>query len=58
VKICVDAAGNVSAVTILMTSLPIIDSQLPYVISRWRYRPYVVEGRPTPSCYNTKYTVR
>jgi hypothetical protein len=57
-KICVDAAGNVSAVTILTTSLPIIDSQLPYVVSRWRYHPYVVEGLATPFCYNTKYTVR
>jgi len=57
-KICVDDAGNVTGVSLLMNSLPIIDSQLPYVVSGWRYSPYFVEGRPTPFCYDLKYTVR
>jgi hypothetical protein len=57
-KICVDAAGNVSGVTVLMNSLPIIGSELPYVISQWRYHQYFVQGRATPFCYDLKYTVR
>jgi hypothetical protein len=57
-KICVDAAGTVSGVTFLMNALPIIDSQLPYVIARWRFDPYLVEGRATPFCYVLNYRVR
>ena len=57
-KICVDTLGSVSGVTILQSSLPIIDSQLPYVIATWRYDPYLRNGGPAPFCYNLKYTVR
>lgn len=57
-RICVDAAGEVSGVTILSGSLPIIDSQLSYVIARWRYQPYVVDGLATPFCYHLNYRVR
>lgn len=58
VRICVDAAGEVSGLTVVETSLPIIDSQLPYVISRWVYEPYIQGARPTPFCYPLRYTVR
>lgn len=57
-RICVDAAGDASGLTILDGSLPIIDSQLPYVIARWRYQPYVVDGLATPFCYHLNYRVR
>jgi hypothetical protein len=58
VNICVDTAGEVSSVTSLQSTLPIIDSQLPYVIGRWRYNPYLVAGTATPFCYNLRYRVR
>ncbi len=57
-KICVDASGDVSGLTIVMSSLPIIDSQLPYVLSLWRYHPYLVDGVATAFCYDLKYSVR
>lgn len=58
VRICVDAVGNVSGVRILRYSLPIIDSQLPDVIARWRFNLYIVDGRATPFCYPLNYRVR
>lgn len=58
VRICADALGNVSGVSILRYSLPIIDSQLPDVIARWRFDPYIVDGRATPFCYPLNYRVR
>lgn len=58
VRICVNAAGAVSEVTILQPSLPIIDEQLPTVIGRWQYTPYLLDGRPTPFCYPLRYTVQ
>lgn len=58
VRVCVDAVGNVSGVRILRYSLPIIDSQLPDVIARWRFDPYILDGRATPFCYALTYRVR
>jgi hypothetical protein len=58
VRICVNAAGAVSQVTILQPSLPIIDEQLPSIIGRWQYNPYLVDGRPTPFCYPLRHTVQ
>jgi hypothetical protein len=57
VSICVDESGFVSDVTILQPSIRFIDDQLPVVIRRWRYEPYLVDGRPTPFCYPLRYTV-
>jgi hypothetical protein len=58
IRICASAAGTVSQVEILKPSLPIIDEQLPEVIARWRFRPYLIEGRSTPFCYIMHYRVR
>jgi hypothetical protein len=58
VRICVNAAGAVSQVTILQPSLPIIDEQLPTIIGRWQYNPYLVNGVPAPFCYPLRYTVQ
>jgi hypothetical protein len=56
-RICVSEEGSVSRVDIVEPSLPAIDLQLPVVIPRWRYHPYVVEGRPRPFCYVMNYRV-
>jgi hypothetical protein len=56
--ICVTAQGSVQSVTIVTGSVPGVDAQLPAVLSRWRYRPYLVAGKPEPFCYRMRYSIQ
>lgn len=58
IRICVNAQGAVSSVKILRPSIPVIDLQIPQVIPRWRYKPFLVDGKPTEFCYPMNYRVR
>lgn len=55
--ICVSETGAIRSLQILRRSIPVLDRQLPAVIARWRYRPYLVDGQPTPFCYMLRYNV-
>jgi len=57
VNVCVSATGNVSKVTILRSAGPALDAQIPGALSRWRYRPLLEEGKPTPFCYVLNYEI-
>ena len=57
VRICVDENGNVSHVDVIAPSIAAVDEQLPEVIARWHYRPYVIEGHATAFCYPMNYRV-
>jgi len=57
VNICVTATGSVSRVSILRSAGPVLDPQIPKALSRWRYRPLVEGGTPTPFCYNLNYEI-
>jgi hypothetical protein len=57
VRICVDQEGTVKSVRLVRPSLPRLDYQLRTVVPRWRYRPYLVDGRATPFCYAFNYTL-
>jgi hypothetical protein len=48
-------SGGEEPEVILTPSLPVIDLQLPVVISRWTYQPFLVNGRPMPFCYVLSY---
>lgn len=56
-KVCVSAQGSVTGVQLMKSASPAIDSQFPSVIGRWRYRPLVADGAPTPFCYPLRYEV-
>jgi hypothetical protein len=58
VRICVSARGAVTSVDILLPSVPLVDRQLPAVIARWSYRPWLRDGQPAPFCYDLPYRVR
>lgn len=58
VRICVSAQGTVKSVQIIKRSIPPIDAQLPTVIGRWKYKPYIVDGKPAEFCYPMLYTVK
>jgi serine/threonine protein kinase/outer membrane biosynthesis protein TonB len=57
VRLCVSAQGSVTEVRILKSADPTIDSQIPAVLGRWRYRPLIADGKPTPFCYVLKYDI-
>jgi outer membrane biosynthesis protein TonB len=57
VKVCVRAGGDVEDVTLLRRADPAVDPLIVAAISRWRYRPYTVDGRPVPFCTNVRYEI-
>jgi TonB family protein len=57
VRVCVTESGAVANVDVLRPSIAAVDEQLPKVISRWHYRPYVIEGQATAFCYPMNYRV-
>jgi hypothetical protein len=56
-RVCVSEKGEVTNVRILKYSDPALDNQFPMVIPRWRYKPYIVDGRARPFCYPMNYRV-
>jgi protein TonB len=56
-KVCVSAQGAVTSVQLMKGASPAIDGQFPSVIGRWRYRPLLSDGVPTPFCYPLRYEV-
>lgn len=57
VRVCVSASGTVTDVKILRGAGPAIDPQIPSVLARWRYRPFTLNGQPTPFCYPLRYEI-
>jgi protein TonB len=56
-RVCVSAQGTVTEVRILKGAGPAIDPQIPTVLGRWRYRPLMLDGRPTPFCTPLRYEI-
>ncbi len=54
-QICVSEAGSVTGVEILEPSVPWLDRQIPEVIGRWKFRPFLLNGRAQPFCFTTPY---
>ena len=57
VKVCVSAQGTVTDTKILKGAGPAIDAQLPVVLRTWRYKPYTLDGKPTPFCFPLLYEI-
>jgi len=58
-KLCVDAKGSVSAVTILKSSgFPAYDAKLLLETRRWAYKPFLVRGTPAPVCTAATFIYR
>ena len=57
VRLCANNQGAVTEVRVLKGAGPAIDPQIPTVLRRWRYRPLLLNGRPTPFCTMLRYEV-
>jgi hypothetical protein len=57
-RICVGADGGVTNVKVLKTAGPTVDGDWTRVIRTWRYRPYTLDGQPTPFCHTMRLEVR
>jgi hypothetical protein len=57
-RICVGVDGGVTGVRVLKTAAPEADADWTRVIRTWRYRPYAIDGRPTPFCHTIRLEVR
>jgi TonB family protein len=56
VKLCVDAAGEPSSVTMLRSSGFLdYDAKLRAAVRTWRYRPFVVDGNARPVCTDVAF---
>jgi hypothetical protein len=58
VKVCVTAAGAVESVKIIKSADPLLDPIVVETLSRWRFHPYAINGRPVPFCTNYRYEIR
>lgn len=58
-KVCITEAGSIANVVQLKsTGFPAYDLQIQREISDWRYRPFLVNGRPTPVCTAVRFVYR
>jgi hypothetical protein len=57
VRMCVSAQGTVTEVRIIRGAGPAVDPQIPAVLGKWRYRPLLLDGKPTPFCYPLRYEI-
>ena len=57
VKICVNADGKVTSVSMVKHADPAVDPEIVRMLSTWRYRPYTVNGRPVPFCSVVRYQI-
>jgi hypothetical protein len=59
-KVCVTSEGTIGAVTLLKsTGFPTYDATIQSTIrSEWRYRPFVVNGKPAPVCTAYRFVYR
>ena len=56
-KICIDAAGAVTNVTILKLSGDVA-SKLAAAIKTWRFTPHKLDGKPTPACFVNPFALK
>ncbi|MEZ4398868.1 MAG: TonB family protein [Kofleriaceae bacterium] len=59
IKVCIDAEGAVTQVTMLDSSgFTAYDERLVAAVRQWRYRPHVVDGKAAPVCGLVGFTYR
>jgi hypothetical protein len=54
VQACISAEGRVENVTLQKGAVPELDAQVITDVRGWRYRPRIIEGKPSPFCYKVR----
>jgi TonB family protein len=57
VKVCVEPGGNVKEAKIVKGADALLDPEILSKVRTWRYKPYMVNGRPVPFCYMLRYVI-
>jgi periplasmic protein TonB len=58
-KVCVGPSGAIAEATLVKSSgAPALDEFIKQSLQTWRYRPYMVNGKPTPICGTKVFNVR
>lgn len=50
-KVCVSKDGSVVDVKIIKGADPLVDPEIVAKVRTWKYRPYMINGNPTPFCF-------
>jgi hypothetical protein len=51
VKLCLKATGDISGVTVMKsTGFPAYDKLIVDTVGTWKYKPFLVDGKPAPAC--------
>ena len=56
-RVCVSESGAVSGVRVMERAGTSVDARVVDAVSRWRYLPYSIDGRPSAFCYRLRYEV-
>jgi hypothetical protein len=56
-KLCIDTAGKVSAVSMLVTLPSRVKQRLEEAFKSWRYTPYVQDGQAMPACFAVNFEI-
>jgi hypothetical protein len=56
-KLCIDAGGRVTSVTMLK-SVADVEAEVKSALRSWRYKPYVQNGTPTPACFGVTFALK
>jgi hypothetical protein len=54
VQACISAEGRVEQVVLQKGAVPELDAQVMTDVRLWRYRPRLVQGKPSPFCYKVR----
>jgi hypothetical protein len=54
VQACISAEGRVEQVILQRGAAPELDTQVITDVRAWRYRPRIVQGKPSPFCYKVR----
>jgi hypothetical protein len=56
-KLCIDTAGRVTAVSMLVTLPSRARQRLEQAFKKWRYTPYVQDGHTVPACFALNFKI-
>jgi protein TonB len=57
-RVCVSTVGTVVSTTPIRATLAAVSETVAETVRTWRYKPYAINGRPVPFCYQASFNFR